>query len=72
MGICYLCLEKERVSWGSYFCTTCGEIQAIAKAYGWERFVEISQMVCLRDEEQLEHRIKNLKRKCNTITIPKD
>ena len=72
MGKCYFCDDAERMTWNGYFCNTCDEIQSITKVYGKERMLDILQTVCLRDEEQLENKIKNLnKKKSNVITRSK-
>mgnify|MGYP003676431735 CR=1 FL=1 len=69
---CYFCDVNERKTWSGYFCTTCEEIQSLAKVYGFERLLDIIQIVCLRDEEQLENKIKNLnKNKSKIVTRSK-
>ena len=69
---CYFCDSAERKLWSGYFCTTCEEIQSLSKVYGFERMVDIIQTVCLRNQEQLENKIKNLnKKKSNIITRSK-
>tara|TARA_R110002110_G_scaffold38499_4_gene125629 strand:- start:2421 stop:2657 length:237 start_codon:yes stop_codon:yes gene_type:complete len=69
---CYFCDNANRKAWSGYFCSTCEEIQSLAKVYGFERILDIMQMVCLRDEEQLENKIKNLnKNKSNIKTRSK-
>jgi hypothetical protein len=59
---CYFCDVAERKAWSGYYCKTCEEMQSIAKVYGMERMLEIMKTVCLRDEEQLEKKIKNVKK----------
>lgn len=69
---CYFCDNVERKAWSEYYCPTCLEIQTITKAYGTFRMLDILQTVCLRDQEQLENKIKNLnKKKSNIITRSK-
>ena len=68
MGRCYFCDKAERSYWSSYLCTTCEEIKKITDVYGAERMLDILKTVCLRDEEQLENKVKNLKKK-SKITI---
>lgn len=67
MGICYFCDLLERKAWSGYFCSTCDELRSITKVYGNERMLDIVQTICLRDEEQLENKIKNLNKKKSTI-----
>ena len=64
---CYFCDEAERMTYSGYFCKSCDEIQTLSKAYGFKRMVEIMEIVCLRDEEQLENKIKNLNKKKSMI-----
>ena len=66
---CYFCDNTNRKEWSGYFCSTCEEIQSLAKVYGFERILDIMQTVCLRDEEQLENKIKNLNKKKSKLTI---
>ncbi len=69
---CYFCDSTNRKEWSGYFCTTCEEIQSLSKVYGFERMLDIIQTVCLRNQEQLENKIKNLnKKKSNVITRSK-
>tara|TARA_R100001230_G_C5572641_1_gene93894 strand:+ start:252 stop:482 length:231 start_codon:yes stop_codon:yes gene_type:complete len=68
MGKCYFCDKAERMTWSGYFCTTCDEIQSITKVYGFERMLDIMQTLCLRDQEQLENKLKGLKKKSNITT----
>ena len=69
---CYFCDSAERKAWSGYFCTTCEEIQSLSKVYGFERMLDIIQTLCLRNQEQLENKIKNLnKKKSNIITRSK-
>ncbi len=68
MGFCYFCDLLERKSWNGYFCSTCDELRSITKVYGNERMLDIVQTVCLRDQEQLENKIKNLNKKKSSIT----
>ena len=72
MGKCYFCDDAERMSWSGYFCNTCDEIKSITKVYGKERMLDIMQTICLRDQEQLENKIKGLKKKSSNTTKDED
>ncbi len=66
MAKCYFCLEKERVAWSGYYCSTCEDIQNISKTYGFERMKDIVNLICVRNEEQLEAKLKLLNKKPTT------
>ena len=55
---CYFCDVAERKSWGGYFCESCENMQSITKVYGTDRILEIMKTICLRNEEQLEKKLK--------------
>jgi hypothetical protein len=61
----YYCLwcEKKPKEWFSNWCSSCREQKNLNNVYGFERVLEILKKCCIRDETQLENKIKNHKEK---------
>ncbi len=67
MTYCRLC-EKESVeNWFGNFCYNCRKIKNLGNVYGFDRILEILRKCCIRDESQLENKIKNHKERLSTI-----
>lgn len=58
MGICYLCENKERVAYFSYFCEDCRKIKHLLNLYG-DRVNEVLEHVLVRPIDKQEHKIKD-------------
>jgi len=51
-----------------YWCESCREIKNLCNVYGYDRVLDILKKVCIRNEEQLENKIKNNFKKEKEIT----
>ena len=67
MGKCLFCESASNEYWFSNFCESCRKIKNLANVYGFERVLTILEKCCIRDENQLENKIKNHKEILNTI-----
>ena len=61
MGRCYFCEVEDRLSWSSYWCSSCREVKNLCNVYGYAKVLEILKSVCIRDNEQIERKI-NIKK----------
>ena len=61
--LCYLCKEESIKTWTGYFCSNCTHLQDIGKCYGFKRIHDIINTCCVRDESQLERKMKLDKKK---------
>lgn len=62
MGYCILCEKKPVENWFGSFCPECRQIKNLGNVYGFDRILEILKKCCIRDESQLESKIKNHKK----------
>ena len=58
MGNCKFCEKESNEYWFSNFCENCRKIKNLANVYGFERVLTILEKCCIRDENQLENKIK--------------
>ena len=64
---CRLC-EKESVeNWFGNFCYNCRKIKNLGNVYGFDRIYGILEKCCIRDESQLENKIRNHKQRLSSI-----
>lgn len=57
--VCKFC-EKEPVEyWFSNYCASCRKIKNLANVYGFDRVLGILEKCCIRNQDQLENKIKN-------------
>ena len=57
--VCKFC-EKEPVEyWFSNYCASCRKIKNLANVYGFDRVLCILEKCCIRNEDQLENKIRN-------------
>lgn len=61
MNKCYFCEKESREYFSGYWCESCRKIKNIGNVYGFERIMNILNKCCIRDENQLECKIKNHK-----------
>ena len=58
---CKFCETAPTESWTGNWCSTCRQLKNLCNVYGFERMLEIMKKCCIRDESQLENKIKNHK-----------
>ena len=58
MGNCKFCEKEANEYWFGNFCENCRKIKNLANVYGFDRVLTILQKCCIRDETQLENKIK--------------
>tara|TARA_R110000796_G_scaffold22152_3_gene64494 strand:- start:289 stop:540 length:252 start_codon:yes stop_codon:yes gene_type:complete len=58
---CKFCETASTEYWFSNFCSNCRKIKNLANVYGFDRVLTILEKCCIRDENQLENKIKNHK-----------
>ena len=68
MGKCLFCESAINEYWFSNWCESCRKIKNLSNVYGFDRVLTILEKCCIRDENQLEKKIKNHK----LPTIPAD
>jgi len=65
MGLCYYCEERERESWGSYYCAECKRLQRVLKLYNTDVYEAVENLF-LRNKKQQNFKLQNeLKKKLN-------
>ena len=62
---CYFCEKESREYFTGYWCASCRELKNICNVYGYKRSLDILKKVCIRNEAQLENKIKNNEIKLN-------
>lgn len=62
MTYCKLCEKKPVEAWFGTWCAECRQIKNLGNVYGFDRILEILRKCCIRDESQLENKIKNHKK----------
>ncbi len=67
MGYCKFCEAKPVETWFGSWCTECRQIKNLCNVYGYERVLEILKKCCIRNENQLENKIRNHKERLPTI-----
>ena len=67
MTYCKLCEKKGVEAWFGSFCSDCRQIKNLGNVYGFERVLTILRKCCIRDEQQLENKIKNHKERLPSI-----
>ena len=67
MGKCYLCEVEVRESVWGYWCNSCRKIKNIGNCYGFDKVLDILNKCCLRNEEQIDRKIKIHKGDLKTI-----
>jgi hypothetical protein len=65
--VCKFCEINSCETWTGSWCSTCRQIKNLCNVYSFERMLEIMKKCCIRDQEQLENKIKNHKEKLPTI-----
>ena len=55
---CLFCEQNKNEQWFSNWCESCRKIKNLANVYGFDRVLTILQKCCIRDETQLENKIK--------------
>ena len=69
---CILCEKKPTEYWFGSFCKECREIKNLGNVYGFDRVLEILKKCCIRDEDQLERKIDNHKKKTTDLKTSDD
>jgi len=64
---CILCEKKSTETWFGSFCSNCRQIKNLGNVYGFDRVLTILKKCCIRDEQQLENKIKNHKERLPSI-----
>ena len=59
---CKFCESKPVETWFGSWCSECRQIKNLCNVYGYERVLEILKKCCIRNESQLENKIKNHKK----------
>jgi len=67
MGYCKFCETKPVENWFGSFCKDCRQIKNLGNVYGFPRTLEILKKCCIRDENQLEKKIRNHKHRLPSI-----
>ncbi len=67
MGYCKFCEAKPVETWFGSWCTECRQIKNLCNVYGYERVLEILKKCCIRNENQLENKIRNHKERLPSI-----
>ena len=60
---CLFCESATNEYWFSNWCESCRKIKNLSNVYGFDRVLTILEKCCIRDEDQLEKKIKNHKTK---------
>ena len=68
--VCKFCEINSCETWTGNWCSTCRQIKNLCNVYSYERMLEIMKKCCIRDETQLEQKIKNHKQ--SLPTVPED
>ena len=58
MATCKFCEKEVNEYWFSNWCEKCRKIKNLANVYGFDRVLTILEKCCIRDENQLEFKIK--------------
>ena len=67
MTYCRFCESKPVETWFGSWCAECRQIKNLCNVYGYERVLEILKKCCIRNENQLENKIRNHKERLPTI-----
>jgi len=67
MTYCRFCESKPVETWFGSWCTECRQIKNLCNVYGYERVLEILKKCCIRNENQLENKIRNHKERLPSI-----
>ena len=67
MGYCKFCEAKPVETWFGSWCAECRQIKNLCNVYGYERVLEILKKCCIRNENQLENKIRNHKERLPSI-----
>tara|TARA_R110000824_G_scaffold118343_1_gene270589 strand:- start:1641 stop:1901 length:261 start_codon:yes stop_codon:yes gene_type:complete len=65
--VCKFCESAPNEYWFSNWCESCRKIKNLANVYGFDRVLTILEKCCIRDENQLEAKIKNHKERLPSI-----
>ena len=65
--VCKFCEINPCETWTGNWCSTCRQIKNLCNVYSFERMLEIMKKCCIRDETQLEAKIKNHKERLPSI-----
>jgi hypothetical protein len=58
MGKCYLCCEKERVGYWSYWCEDCDNLRRMLLIYTPEKCTNILKKTLIRDDNQIKYKVQ--------------
>lgn len=64
---CLFCESAPNEYWFGNFCENCRKIKNLANVYGFERVLNILTKTCIRDESQLEAKIKSHKERLPSL-----
>ena len=64
---CKFCESKPVETWFGSWCSECRQIKNLCNVYGYERVLEILRKCCIRNESQLENKIRNHKERLSSI-----
>ncbi len=64
---CKFCESKPVETWFGSWCSECRQIKNLCNVYGYERVLEILKKCCIRNESQLENKIRNHKERLSSI-----
>jgi len=67
MTYCRFCESKPVEAWFGSWCSECRQIKNLCNVYGYERVLEILKKCCIRNENQLENKIRNHKERLPSI-----
>lgn len=59
---CKFCESKPVEAWFGNWCSECRQIKNLCNVYGYDRVLDILKKCCIRDEDQLENKIKKHKK----------
>jgi len=64
---CKFCESKPVETWFGSWCSDCRQIKNLCNVYGYVRVLEILRKCCIRNENQLENKIRNHKERLPSI-----
>lgn len=67
MTYCRFCESKPVETWFGSWCAECRQIKNLCNVYGYKRVLDILRKCCIRNESQLENKIRNHKERLPTI-----
>ena len=67
MTYCRFCESKPVETWFGSWCAECRQFKNLCNVYGYERVLEILKKCCIRNENQLENKIRNHKERLPSI-----